>query len=324
MLGMGRKKVRMEGNKVTTAEAETAAADVADENLPVIYPEPLSRLIYVNVNIAMDFLSRSDKNRSLSRDRSAKLAEAFERGEHRLTGDAIVFNRYGLMTNGQHRCLAVIMATMPPDSKGLPFWVMYGAEDDEQMVQDTGRSRSFNDHLRIKQVTNANAVSGVVKLLWSVNHGIIQDLKVWHERKSPTVFQLDEFWRQNEDAVRDSIKYSDRIRHKLPMNTSVLAVAWITFSAIDKDDAEGFWDQLSLKTETSCGAIRSLISQVLAKKQDRSSRGKRESGWHRTFDSRHQLALIIKAWNSYRTGREISLLVFKSGGVNPESFPVPQ
>lgn len=281
----------------------------------VLFTTPTNKLVKVTPEIATEYLARSDLNRRLSRDRAIELAKAFNRGEHRLTGDAIVFNKQGLMTNGQHRMLAIVIAGNP---EGFEFWVMEGADEDEQMVQDTGRSRSFTDHLRIRGVPNATAVSGVTKLYWNYTTGTIHDPKLWHARISPTVFQLDKFFADHEDTLKEGIRHADTARRKLPLTVSVLAVAWITFSAIDEADAQGFWDQLTMKTEAG-SPVRSLISQVLTKRKARP--GRRETGWYSSFDSRHQLALIIKAWNAFREGREIQQLVFKSGGVAPEGFP---
>lgn len=278
---------------------------------------PTSRLVRVTPEIATEYLSRSDLNRTLSRDRAIQLAQAFLRGEHRLTGDAIVFSKRRLMTNGQHRCLAVIIAGSPG---GYDFWVMEGADDDEQLVQDTGRPRSFTDHLRIRQVTNANLVSGATKFLWHYQRGIVADLTAWHKRVSPTVMQLDTFWDQNQELIRESLRHADRVRRNAPLNTSVLAVAWITLSTLDKDDAEAFWDQLTLKSDVIHSGVRQLLNQVSRHRQAAPGRTK---SWISQYDARHQLALLFKAWNAWRDGREIENLAFKVGGKAPETFPVP-
>jgi len=35
------------------------------------------------------------------------------------------------------------------------------------------------------------------------------------------------------------------------------------------------------------------------------------------------IALVLKAWNAYRSGETIQLLRFKVGGAHPEKFPEP-
>src|SRR5580658_1125481 len=93
--------------------------------------QPEMKLVYVTPDIALTYLSNSDLNRKLSKPRAVQLAHAFQRGEHRLTGDAITFSKKGKMTNGQHRMLAVSIADLP---YGLPFWIMVNSEDDANMV----------------------------------------------------------------------------------------------------------------------------------------------------------------------------------------------
>ena len=291
------------------------------KNPEVTAPGPVNQKVSVTPAIAMDYLARSDLNRYLSRDRAANLAAAFRRGEYRLTGDAIVFNKKNLMTNGQHRMLAVVIADLP---YALDFWVMEGADDDEIMVQDTGRPRSFTDQLRINNVPNAAAISGAVKLLWNYEAGVIKDAKIWRGRHAPTIIQLDAFFKERESLVRDGIKHADRVRHTVPVAMSVLSTAWIVLSAIDKIDADGFWEELSMKSPAS-EPVNMLITQILRHSRSRkTSKGKESTGWYNTFDSRHQLALIIKTWNSYRSGNTPKNLIFRSGGATPELFPEPR
>jgi hypothetical protein len=300
---------------------EEKSMTVAEISVPdaIVFPEAVNRKVRVTPEIATEYLTRGDLNRKLSRDRAVALADAFRRGEYRLTGDAIVFNKYGRMTNGQHRMLAVVISGL-----SLEFWVMEGAENDEQMVQDTGRPRSYTDHLRMTGVGNANVISGLVKLWWNYEAGIVSDAKRWHARTSATVFQLDAFYRRNEASVKNSVRKADSIRRTVPINGSVLAISWIMLSAIDQEDAEGFWREISLKSETSSSGARALVSQFMRVRKPRAPKtARRETNWYVTYDARHQLALVFKAWNAYRDGKEVQALVFRAGGASPEAFPVP-
>ena len=35
-------------------------------------------------------------------------------------------------------------------------------------------------------------------------------------------------------------------------------------------------------------------------------------------------AILIKAWNAYRSGEEVGVLRFRPGGAHPEKFPEPE
>lgn len=283
--------------------------------------EPTVHKVFITPEIASGFMERSDLNRTLNRNRAVLLAEAFQRGEHRLTGDAIIFNKRSLMTNGQHRMLAVMLAGL---DRGLPFWVMENADDDEILVQDTGRPRSFLDHLKMSGVTNRNAMAGAAKLLLNYRNGVVASQTLWEKRLSPTNFQMDAFFKENEAILRDGTHHADQVRRRLQLGISALAVAWIVISAIDREDAEAFWDELMLKTDEVSSAVRVLINVVLNTRKARRGLKGREAGWYSPFDTRHQLALIFKTWNSWRDGREVKNLSFKTGGKAPEQFPVPR
>jgi hypothetical protein len=314
------------------------AEELAHEQLAqhVVFSSPRMRLMPVTPDIALEYLSQSDVNRKLHKPRAEYLAQAFRRGEHRLTNDAITFNRYGKMTNGQHRMLGVAIAGL---DYPLLFWVMEGAEDDAMMVMDTGRSRSFTDQLRIHQIPNANVIGGATKLLFQYRDGTVADQKRWVGRLAPTVFQLWNFYTENTEEITTATKRIEPARRVLSINSSVLSVAWITLSdfanaAPDADDAaqafaldaqkdlEGFWDELRMKPGSETSAAVTALEGLLRRQRKLKQR---QVGWHTALDARTQLALVFKTWNHYRAGTAPkSGLSFKSGGVSPEAFPTPR
>jgi hypothetical protein len=305
----------------------TFTSPTASESRIAVQPEmqPEMKLVYVTPDIALTYLSNSDLNRKLSKPRSVQLAQAFQRGEHRLTGDAITFSKKGKMTNGQHRMLAVSIADLP---YGLPFWIMVNSEDDANMVTDTGRSRSFTDQLRLRSIPNASNTAAATKLLSQYQDGTVADLKRWAGRLSPTVFQQWNFYTGDGTPenpghaaeISAALKRADQVRRVLPIGASVLSVAWIVFSGIDPAEAEGFWDELRIRKEQSA-AVASLVHFLNRQRKSR----QRQSGWHTPLDARLQLALLFKAWNYWRDGTSPKTgLSFRSGGTSPEVFPVPR
>lgn len=290
--------------------------DTMTEDRRIVHPVPSMALVYVTPQIAVSFLAKSDVNRKLSRERAKWLAECFKRGEHRLTGDAISFTPYDLMDNGQHRMLAVVIADL---DHGLPFWVQYGAVSGSQLVTDTGRQRSFADQLRIREIKNATAVSAATKLLWQYQTGVMKDIKTWQSRLSPSVMQMWEFFQEHQKEVTDTVTRASSIRHVIPFSQSVLMVAQIVLFAIDETDAEGFFNELGMRTQQSEG-VQLLTAYMLKHKVTR--RG--TTGWHTGIDSRMQLALLFKAWNHYRNGITPRAISFRTGGASPEAMPVPR
>jgi len=43
-----------------------------------------------------------------------------------------------------------------------------------------------------------------------------------------------------------------------------------------------------------------------------------------TLNSRTWIAIMSKAWNAWRDGRELKILNWKRGGAKPEPYPLPR
>lgn len=320
-------------------EEETAGLVVSSSGTQ----SPSMELMYATPATAMERLANSDVNRRLSRPRSIHLADAFRRGEHRLTGDAVELNTDGKLTNGQHRMLGIIIADVKAGGRaldgrlytdvypeypvigeyiGMPFWFMHNAPSDETLVRDTGRPRNFIDHLKMLGVPSASYTAQVTRLRYQYDRGVLADVKRWQGRLAPTNIELMSFYDSADVKIRvvEAVRVADRTRRIVKMSLPPLAVAWDVLKAVDEEDAQAFFQEMKLDSESTSGAVNSLLKST--HQQRRPRRG--QTGWVSPWDSRHSLALIFKTWNHYRAGTAPGLLSFKSGGANPEEFPVPQ
>lgn len=122
---------------------------------------PSVRIVTVTPELARQWLQRNVGNRGLSGTAVAGYKDSIVRGEWRLSGDAIMFNRRDELINGQHRLTAVAEA-----NKAATFLVMEGCEESTKDVIDLGRGRSIADMLRmIYGVDRASMVTSVLTLL---------------------------------------------------------------------------------------------------------------------------------------------------------------
>lgn len=122
---------------------------------------PNVRIVTVTPEIARQWLQHNIGNRSLSRASVVGYKDSLLRGEWRLSGDAIMFNRRGELINGQHRLTAVAET-----NTSAPFLVMENCEESTKDIIDLGRSRSVPDMLRmIYGVDRASMVTSVFALL---------------------------------------------------------------------------------------------------------------------------------------------------------------
>jgi hypothetical protein len=233
------------------------------------------------------------------------------RGDWQANGATVVIDSQGRMIDGRHRMLAVIEADMPID-----FLVVTGIDSQAQLVIDTGKSRSLEDHLHIHEVPNARHAASATRFLWEYEHGVLQWRGDIMKRPYPTLPQLAALYEKRAGDLQDGVAQAQSVFKTVRMSKAMLAGIWPVLSSIDFEDASEFYDRLARKIMD--GALIDSV-EVLSRRmnnQDRPSFGGRLS-------IRTQAAFMIKAWNSYRRGESMSRLTFRPGGASADKFPVP-
>ena len=112
--------------------------------------------------------------------------------------------------------------------------------------------------------------------------------------------------------LRESIPAGDGARKHLRGGCRWAALHYV-FSNIDAGDTADFLKKVETGEDLKPGhPVLALRRRLLS--DMRSLKKMREVEYN---------ALIIKAWNAYRTGEDIQVLSWKGGGASPELFPVP-
>ena len=110
--------------------------------------------------------NHNPKNRPLSRTRVKQYAEEMKNRRWQVNGDAIRFDEYGNLLDGQHRLAACIEAQTVFRSlviRGLPPEVM--------TTIDVGKKRTLADTLTLEGVKNAKALSAVLLRIHRIHKG---------------------------------------------------------------------------------------------------------------------------------------------------------
>ena len=106
----------------------------------------------ITPELAQEWLDRGGTNRKITQRRIDAMAAAIQRGEWRLTGEAIKLDAEGRVRDGQNRLHAIVQAGMPVTSV-----VACGVDEDAFDVMGTGRSRNAADVLHIHGYPSLNA-----------------------------------------------------------------------------------------------------------------------------------------------------------------------
>lgn len=280
--------------------------------------EPMGRpvMMLVTPEFSAAGLKKMAPNRHVHDPRVSLYAQDITEGRWRRNGESIVFDRDGLLRDGQHRLLACIKA-------GVPFWslVVFDADPAECDIFDVGRGKSLGDRLSMLGISHARTVAAALRLLYLYELDPKTLNALWSHGRLPSQQVLVEF-SEKHPGIIDSINYFSR-SHSGIANPSVIGFTHYVLSRIDSDTAQDFFRDFT----TGCQLDSTDPVYRLRERFIRESRGK-TIGLHPA----EQIALIFKAWNHRRQGNRIQNLVSRRNspnGARGESenshsgFPIP-
>lgn len=263
-----------------------------------------AEIVEITPKLAEKWLGANTHNRNIRQRQVDYFAGAMTREEWLLNGDAIRFDINGRLIDGQHRLLAVVKAGVPVKSL-----VVHGLVPEAQETIDAGARRTFSDVLKLRGETNTALLAAVTRLHWRY-HNNVDDML--NRNTMPTTQQLLAHLERTEH-LRDSARRAQQIIHAIKGLGSVYGTAVaLALEVADEDDVDFFLERLMSGTELSATSPIYHLRQYLLKQLERRDKHSQEI----------QLAMWIKAWNAYRDGRAMEVLIYRAGGKSAERYPV--
>lgn len=265
--------------------------------------------VVVTPEIAEEWLSTMGVNRRLTESNLDSIALAMREGRWHDDGTPIRFNTEDQMIDGQHRLSAVAITGLTQT-----FFVVRGVENSAMTTLDTGKSRTRGDVLSIHdpELRDVVAVAGAATIALRYEKGArgntLRNMVVSND-------EFVKFYDRNKDLIIRANKTGSRASRALRGATQqAMSLCAYLFDKIEPDDAAFFWDRVVDGVGLEKG------SPILALRRffERESRSARDN-----VRADIAAALTIKAWNAYREGRDVEILVFKVGGAKPERYPTP-
>jgi hypothetical protein len=262
--------------------------------------EPEFRIEKITIERAKELLALNTRNRALRRRHVEKLASDMKAGNWRLNGESIKVSQDDVLIDGQHRLAAVIEADTT-----VEMAVVYNLHIDDQLTIDTGARRQLRDILTLHGERNAAELASAIAARWRRMNGI------YREHDSPTNPQALALLEAEPD-LRISVSVTRQAARHLRISWGLCAALHYEQALLDAEDSSDFWNKLALGA--GLGDRHPVF--VLRKRLEENA-----ATTGRKLDRVSIHAYLIKAWNAYREGREITLLRFTRGGANPEEFP---
>jgi len=254
---------------------------------------------------AKELLGGMLKNRKLRPVRVAQFAADMRADRWKLTGEAIKLTSDGVVIDGEHRLRAIIESGATVETL-----VIHGVDVADRIVMDTGTTRTLADHLRFLGEDRAAELASAVLTLSEIRQ--VNYRNVGSGRGEASRQELLALL-EAEPGLRDSVTITIRVARLLRISRGLCAALHYEMSAIDADDTEDFWirlhDGADMRAQHPVLVLRRRLEENAAT-------------LGRKFDRLTIHALLVKGWNAYRDGRDVTMIRWKRGGASPEDFPV--
>lgn len=272
--------------------------------------EPHQEIMEVSPDDARALLEQNKHNRNVNQNLVIHYARAMRDGLWNFDATPIRLAPDGELLDGQHRLLAVVVSKTTQR-----FSVWFNIDPATQSTMDTGRKRTFSDALAIAGEKQTAVLATVIGIAYRYDKGARNvQLVAGGSGAMAMVPELMTYFQQNKQPLVNSLAPGGIVWRRFQGGPSftILSAAFYILARIDAEDAADFYSKLAAGENLALGDPIYALREAFV----------RLSGKHKPHQSNF-LALIIKAWNAYREGRQIKLLSFKPGGSKPEGFPEP-
>lgn len=261
--------------------------------------------VRVTPALAEKWLELNIKNRNPKAAKIAQYTEDMRTGNWRINGEAMKFSITPRMIDGQNRCFACIKADTP-----FITAVIEGLEDLDQETLDGQAPRRYSDVLKLRGEADSQGLAAAVRSLngWQRGHRSFDGGAVGRVASNTMLdVTLGKY-----PELRENLAYIRRVSRHSHIPVSVLGSLWWAFHNADPEDAAFFFDRLVSDEDHHSGEPIFALRRALSARRDRAG----------TYPNpTYVAALTIKAWNAFRAGAEVQVLVWKPGGASKEKFP---
>lgn len=255
--------------------------------------EMFSVVVTVTPDLARLLLSKNNGNRPLRPARVKRLASLMKSGRWVLTHQGISFTPAAVLNDGQHRLSAVIEAGLP-----VPMSITFGEPREAFAFLDTQARRGGADVLAIAGHKSTVLLASVARLLWNIENGTTKsELPIDNDTLLEAVQAFGD--------LPASVTVGQTVAKALKCASTGLCVGHYLASQKYGQETAIFFETLKtgLGLSTKGNPIYRLRERLIQEKR---------------LPSIESAALVIKAWNAYRTQKPVKTLSWKR---SIEDFP---
>lgn len=246
--------------------------------------------------IATDWLETRGNNRKVLQSTVDRYGLDMRQGRWVFNGAPIQFDEEGKLLNGQHRLWAIVESGCTIEAV-----VQWGIPRAAQATIDNGQKWQVKDLLYMEDEKNTTLLQAALRWVFRDEIGSLMSSP---GMSNSTAIELLE----RHPGIRRSVDFISSVRG--PMYPSAAAFLHYKVSALDPDKADEFFmrlaDGVGLQETSPVYRLRERLHYFLGRGRMHQSEA---------------LAIAIIAWNAFRAGKEMRLLIWRKAGANAQPFP---
>lgn len=250
----------------------------------IVNPPEHSRVFDITPELAAQLLKLYNRNNRPSKPTNIKrYAGDMVAGEWVLTGDSLKFSQDGVLRDGQNRLMACVRA-------GVPFetHVVFGIDDMSFDRMDRGKVRDASDVLAILGVKNSHTIAAAVAWAHRIEANQVRGRQTLDPRQVRRLFE------ERYSTLPDFLPMGRRLWKLMGQPPSITTALLYLFHRVDPAKAEAFGEAwASGQWDGKFRAIKLLQTQIASI----------SAMSQRALNDTVRIAMIIKAWNLYLSGR---------------------
>jgi hypothetical protein len=186
--------------------------------------------------------------------------------------------------------------------------VVRGLPVDSQMTMDSGLRRNLSDVLALHGENETTNLAAMLGMLYRYRNGHRMDNS---GRSAPTPTEALALL-EKEPGIKDGLPLARKVLRETSLRVSVTALLVHLFEEVDEGQGARFFEALCASEGEPIGSPARALQSILDRARN-----------ERTYRASTYVlfAMVIKAFNAWREGRDIFVLAFKPWGANPEQFP---
>lgn len=261
-----------------------------------------TEIIEITPDFAGELLRLNTRNRPLDKRRANRIAGDIRRGEWHLNGDAIRISSCGVLLDGQHRLMAILLGGKAVHSilvTGLPL-------DTFKTIDVDRKARTASDILAVQGTKHYTVVAAVARLVYK--YEACGNPFSGNPDLTPTAQQCNHLATERAGIMQAAGRTATRKWCKKFIAPSVTGFCDYAFTEAHPEYSEEFMSKLESGSGLQDGSPILMLRERLM-----GAAGDKES-----IKQTYKTALIFKAFRLFMDGAQIKTLRVRTGGDAPE------